>query len=257
MPVRAPGRVSAEDNGRPKAEGKSSFSTTFYRIFSAQQTDSSSSGLPLSISKDKPSSPEKEMNTHLETSFLNWPTDYLVHVGNDRLRTRQSDRFQALASRLDFGMELGVNILNQHHWTMVLVSADSYAISADSNVAPLAKILQRRAVLLAQINWLTLLHRSSWLISEDLQPHESLGPSRTSGEQQHDWYKAHTYTLNTKQLRFQFGLRPCTLNTRAPRPRTVSGPSEDPPLRLAAIRTRLRHSGHCRSKSPLSDLSAS
>ena len=33
MPVRAPGRVSAEDNGRPKAEGKSSFSTTFYRIF--------------------------------------------------------------------------------------------------------------------------------------------------------------------------------------------------------------------------------
>ena len=66
----------AEDNGRPKAEGKSSFSTTFYRIFSAQQTDSLSSGLPLSISKDKPSSPEKEMNTHLETSFLNWPTNY-------------------------------------------------------------------------------------------------------------------------------------------------------------------------------------
>ena len=86
MPVRAPGRVSAEDNGRPKAEGKSSFSTTFYRIFSAQQTDSSSSGLPLSISKDKPSSPEKEMNTHLETSFLNWPTDY--HHGMDFLAAR-------------------------------------------------------------------------------------------------------------------------------------------------------------------------
>ena len=77
MPVRAPGRVSAEDNGRPKAEGKSSFSTTFYRIFSAQQTDSSFLGLPHSISKDKPSSPEKEMNTHLEASFLNWPTDYV------------------------------------------------------------------------------------------------------------------------------------------------------------------------------------
>ena len=91
MPVRAPGRVSAEDNGRPKAEGKSSFSTTFYRIFSAQQTDFSSSGLPLLISKDKPFSPKKEMNTHLEMSFLNWPTDYNQALFTPRAQSRFLD----------------------------------------------------------------------------------------------------------------------------------------------------------------------
>ena len=70
---------------------------------------------------------------------------------------------------------------------------------------------------------------------EDLQPNESLGPSRTSCGYRHDWCKAHTCMFCTTQSLFQFGLRPCRLNTRAPRPRTVSGPSEDPPLRLAAI----------------------
>ena len=37
---------------------------------------------------------------------------HVVHVGYGRLCTKQSDRFQAMAFRLDFGMELGVNILH-------------------------------------------------------------------------------------------------------------------------------------------------